>query len=119
MLVAIFHAGVLEGERLLPFTYKILNEGLYAVATILEIISVKHNYYPNLATKFLDTTYDKADFDDKFLRDCFSTLTTRLNQILTKESVRCFTGSDFTAKDIITSKTPVSVYLYWSEEDLP
>jgi type IV secretion system protein VirD4 len=116
MLVAMFHAAILEGERLLPFTYKIMNEGLYAAATILEIISQKHNAYPNLAKKFLDTTYDQADFTSKFLQDCWSTLTARMNQILTKESVRCFTGSDFMAKDLITSASPVSVYLSWPEE---
>src|SRR3954453_7211832 len=52
MLVQIFHAARLEGERSLPFTYKLLNERLFGVATILEIISQKHNYYPNLSTKF-------------------------------------------------------------------
>jgi hypothetical protein len=62
MLLQIFHAARLEGERPLPYTYKILNEGLYGVATILEIISVKHNFYPNLATKFLGINYDMADF---------------------------------------------------------
>ena len=118
MLVAIFAAAVLEGERALPFTYKLMNEGLYATASILAILSHKHNAYPNLAKKFLDTDYDKADFASKFLQDCWSTLTARMSQILTKESVRCFTGSDFSAKDIITSETPVSVYLSWPEEHI-
>jgi type IV secretion system protein VirD4 len=118
MLVAIFTAAILEGERALPFTYKLMNEGLYATASILEIITRKHNAYPNLAKKFLDTDYDKADFESKFLQDCWSTLTARMSKILTKESVRCFTGSDFSAKDIITSTTPVSVYLSWPEEHI-
>jgi type IV secretion system protein VirD4 len=118
MLVAIFHAAVLQEERALPFTYKLMNEGLYASATILEIISQKHNAYPNLAKKFLDTDYDKADFESKFLQDCWSTLTARMSKILTKESVRCFTGSDFSAKDIITSEKPLSVYLSWPEEHI-
>jgi type IV secretion system protein VirD4 len=118
MLVAIFTAAVLEGERALPFTYKLMNEGPYATASILEIISRKHNAYPNLAKKFLDTDYDKADFESKFLQDCWSTLTARMSKILTKESVRCFTGSDFSAKDIITSEKPVSVYLSWPEEHM-
>jgi type IV secretory pathway TraG/TraD family ATPase VirD4 len=40
-----------------------------------------------------------------------------MRRILTKESVRCFTGSDFTAKDIITAgKHPMSVYLCWPEQ---
>jgi type IV secretion system protein VirD4 len=116
MLVAIFHAAILEGERVLPFTYKLMNEGLYGAATTLERLSQKHNATPNLAKMFLDTDYDKADFDSKFLQDCWSTLTARMRKILTKESVKCFTGSDFTAKDIITSKTPISVYLSCPEE---
>jgi type IV secretion system protein VirD4 len=117
MLVQIFHAARLEGERPLPFRYKMLNEGLYGVATILEIISKKHDHYPNLATKFLDISYDKADFKSSFLNDCFGTMKARMEKILTKESVRCFTGSDFTAKDIITSgENPISVYLYWPEK---
>jgi type IV secretion system protein VirD4 len=119
MLVQIFHAARLEGQRLLPFTYKMMNEGLFGVVTILEIISEKHNYYPNLATKFLDINYDKADFKDKFLLSSWGTLNARLNNILTKETVRCFTGSDFTGKDIITSgKHPISVFLCWPEKHL-
>jgi type IV secretory pathway TraG/TraD family ATPase VirD4 len=122
MLVQIFTAGWLEGYRLLPFTYLILNEGLPGVAGILQKITEKHGFYPNLATKFLDMTYEKAvrdDFSSRFLNDCYSTMTTRMNNILTKESVKCFIGSDFTAKDIITSgEHPISVFLCWPEKDL-
>jgi type IV secretory pathway TraG/TraD family ATPase VirD4 len=39
-----------------------------------------------------------------------------MRKILTRESVKCFTGSDFTAKDLISSKTPISVYLSCPEE---
>jgi hypothetical protein len=98
MLTQIFHAAKLENQRPLPFAYKILNEGLYGAATILKIIADKHNFYPHLATKFLDISYEQADFDSKFLQDCYSTMTARINNILTKETVRCFTGSDFTAR---------------------
>jgi type IV secretory pathway TraG/TraD family ATPase VirD4 len=119
MLTQIFHAAKLEKQRALPLTYKILNEGLYPAATILKIISDKHHFYPDLATKFLDTTYDKADFDSKFLHDCYSTMTARINNILTQETVRCFTGSEFTGRDIITSGNhPISLYLSWPERDL-
>jgi type IV secretory pathway TraG/TraD family ATPase VirD4 len=46
-------------------------------------------------------------------------MTTRMNAILTKESVKCFMGSDFTAKDIITSGGhPISLFLCWPEKDL-
>lgn len=119
MLTCIFLAARLEGQRPLPFAYKVLNEGLYGVATILKIITEKHNYYPNLVTKFLDMPYDlveKDKFSSKFLQDCYSTMTARLNNILTPQSVTCFMGSDFTAKDIITSKT--SVYLCWPEHEV-
>jgi type IV secretory pathway TraG/TraD family ATPase VirD4 len=119
MLTQIFMAATLEGERALPFTYQMMNQGFFGAATILEIISEKHHYYPNLATTFLDISYDKADFESRFLRDCWSTVTSRMRRILTKESVRCFTGSDFTAKDVITSgKHPLSVYLCWPEQHL-
>jgi type IV secretion system protein VirD4 len=118
MLTQIFIAARLEGQRPLPFTYKMLNEGLCGVASILKIISEKYNFYPNLATKFLDIPYNMANFESKFLHDCYSTMTARINNILTKETVRSFTDSDFTARDIITSKTPISVYLHWPEKDL-
>jgi hypothetical protein len=57
MLTCIFVAARLEGQRPLPFAYKMLNEGLYGVATLLKIITEKHTYYPNLVTKFLDMPY--------------------------------------------------------------
>jgi type IV secretion system protein VirD4 len=119
MLTQIFLAARLEKQRPLPFAQKIMYEGFLGVATILEIISQKHKVYPNLATRFLDVDFANADFQNKFLRDCWGTLTRRMNRILTKESVRCFTGSDFTAKDIITSgEHPISVFLCWPEKDL-
>lgn len=123
MLQQLFIAARLEekrtGERPFPFTYHIMNEGFFGAATILEIISEKHNYYPNLATTFLDIEYAKANFDSEFLRNCWSTLTRRMKRILTKESVRCFAGSDFTAKEIITSgEHPLSVYFCWPEQHL-
>ena len=119
MLTQIFLAARYEGQRPLPFTHKIINEGFMGAATILEIISQKHNVYPNLATRFLDVDFAHADFNNKFLRDCWGTLTRRMSRILTKESTRCFTGSDFTAKDIITSgEHPISVFLCWPEKDL-
>ena len=119
MLTQIFLAARLEGERPLPFTQKIIYEGFLGAATILEIISQKHHVYPNLATRFLDVDFGHANFKNNFLRDCWGTLTRRLNRILTKESVRCFTGSDFTARDIITSgEHPISVYFHWPEKDL-
>jgi hypothetical protein len=74
MLTQIFIAARLEGQRPLPFAYKVMNEGLYGAATILEIISETHYYYPNLATKFLDIDYKHASFTDKYLLSCWGTL---------------------------------------------
>jgi type IV secretory pathway TraG/TraD family ATPase VirD4 len=119
MLKAIFIAARLEGLRPFPFTYTMMNEGFYGAATILKIITEKFNYYPDLAKMFLDIEYDKADFNSRSLRDGWSTLTRRMRRILTKESVRCFSGCDFTPKDIITSgKNPISLYLNWPERHL-
>jgi type IV secretory pathway TraG/TraD family ATPase VirD4 len=67
----------------------------------------------------LDISYEQAEFNNKFLQDCYSTMTARINNILTKESVRSFMGSDFTGRDIITSGSrPISLYLCWPEKDL-
>ena len=109
MLVQILTAAWLEGYRALPFTYLVLNEGLAGVAKILQQMTQKHHYYPNLATKFLDMTYEKAvrdDFASRFLNDCYSTMTTRMNAILTKESVRCFMGRILPPK---TSSPPENI----------
>jgi Type IV secretory system Conjugative DNA transfer len=84
MLTQIFLAARLEEQRPLPFTQKIMYEGFLGAATILEIISQKHHLYPNLATRFLDVDFQHADFNNKFLRDCWGTLTRRMNRILTK-----------------------------------
>ena len=118
MLTQIFIAAKLEKQRALPFTYKLINEGLVGVAEMLDYISRKHDYYPNLATKFLDMRIENAHFDDKFLVSCFGTMCDGINKILTKESVQCFTGSDFTGEQIITSKKPITVYLRWPERDV-
>jgi type IV secretion system protein VirD4 len=122
MLTQIFHAARLEGERLLPFTQKMIYQGLRSTATDLQTISLKHNVYPNLATRFLDEEYSEESIKDivkdKCLRSCWTTLTRRINRVLTQESVRCFNGSAFSGKDIITSKTPITVYLRWPERDI-
>src|SRR5947199_9633681 len=38
--------------------------------------------------------------------------------LLTDYVVRCLTGTDFTAKDVMCSEEPVTVYLRWPERDL-
>jgi type IV secretory pathway TraG/TraD family ATPase VirD4 len=38
--------------------------------------------------------------------------------LLTETVVRCFTGSDFTARELMCAPQPVTVYLRWTERDL-
>ena len=45
-------------------------------------------------------------------------VTARIFPLLTERILRCFNGSDFTAKDIIAGPKPVTVYLCISEDDL-
>jgi type IV secretory pathway TraG/TraD family ATPase VirD4 len=45
-------------------------------------------------------------------------VTARLYPLLTERILRCFNGSDFTARDIIAGKKPVTVYLCIPEKDL-
>jgi type IV secretory pathway TraG/TraD family ATPase VirD4 len=75
---------------------------------------------PLRATKFLSALYDpEKDYDEKrFLTSCWETATSRLYPILTEEILRCFNGSDFTAEGLMTSQTPITVYLRLPEADL-
>jgi type IV secretory pathway TraG/TraD family ATPase VirD4 len=102
----------------LPYVRQMLSLGLYDVVVHLQKLSLQYALYPNLATKFLDTSFAQANFQDKFLIDCWSTLTTHMDDLLSESVVKCFSGSDFTAEEIMRGDTPVTVYLCWSEQDL-
>jgi type IV secretion system protein VirD4 len=54
----------------------------------------------------------------KFLTSSWETATSRLYPILSDELLRCFDGSDFTAADLMTSPTPITVYLRLPEAEL-
>jgi type IV secretion system protein VirD4 len=73
---------------------------------------------PALATRFLDVPFEHANFQDRFLLSAWGTLTTRLEPLLTETVIRCFTRTDFTAKELLSSEKPVTVYLRWPERDL-
>jgi type IV secretion system protein VirD4 len=75
---------------------------------------------PLRATKFLSALYDpEKDYDEKrFLTSSWETATSRLYPILSDEILRCFNGSDFTAEGLLTSPTPITVYLRLPEADL-
>ena len=103
-----------ERYRLLPFTRTIADLGLNRAAPAIHAIS------PTIATRLLEGPYDpERDYDEnKYLSSSWESLTARLYPLLTEKIVRCFNGSDFTGKEIITAKEPVTVYLCWPEAAL-
>jgi type IV secretion system protein VirD4 len=112
MLTQILLAARLMNVPLLAFVRDVVRLGLYGAATRLQVLD------PSLATQFLDMTYSRADFQDKFLVSCWGTLSTRMRLLLTEQTVRCFSGVDFTADTLMRSERPVTVYLRWPERDL-
>jgi type IV secretion system protein VirD4 len=121
MLTQLFLAGRVENSlagrekyRLLPYAGQLMDLPINQVAAHL------HALNPRLATKFLSGVYDpKKDYDEKrFLTSAWETATSRLYPILSDELLRCFDGSDFTAEDLLTSPTPITVYLRLPEGDL-
>jgi type IV secretion system protein VirD4 len=103
-----------EKYRLLPYAGQLMNLPINQVAAHLYALS------PELATKFLSGAYDpEKDYDEKkFLTSSWETATSRLYPILSDELLRCFDGSDFTASEIMTSPTPITVYLRLPEAEL-
>jgi type IV secretion system protein VirD4 len=103
-----------EKYRLLPYAGQLMNLPINQVAAHLNALS------PELVTKFLSAVYDpEKDYDEKkFLTSSWETATSRLYPILSDELLRCFDGSDFTASEIMTSPTPITVYLRLPEAEL-
>jgi type IV secretion system protein VirD4 len=121
MLTQLFLAGREENRqagyekyRLLPYAGQLMNLPINQVAAHLQAV------HPPLATKFLSVLYDpEKDYDEKrFLTSCWETATSRLYPILSDDILRCFDGSDFTAEGLMTSQTPITVYLRLPEGDL-
>jgi len=87
----------------------------------LHDISVAHNRFPNLATRFLGISLadmQRKHFDDRTVMSFWYTLMHRMEPLLTDGVLRSISRSDFTAEDIIAGKKPVSVYLQWPEYSL-
>jgi type IV secretion system protein VirD4 len=121
MLTQLFLAGREENRQagfekyhLLPYAGQLMALPINQVAAHVRSVD------PMLATKFLSALYDpEKDYDEKrFLTSSWETATSRLYPILTEEILRCFNGSDFTAEDLLTSPTPITVYLRLPESDL-
>src|SRR5206468_760544 len=68
MLTQLLLAARLEEEALLPFVQWAIYAGPIDTAKRLQAITLKHNHYPNLATRFLDMSLGdmlKIQFNDK------------------------------------------------------
>jgi hypothetical protein len=112
MLTYIFMAA--RDEDCPPFSYvrHVLKRGALAAIERLQAVN------PEYATGFLDVPREWANLKDQFMLHSFGTLKARLKPILTETVVRTLSGSDFTAKDIITADKPITVYCKWPEGQL-
>ncbi len=115
MLTQLFLAGRIEGKAPFPYVRQIINRGLPEGAQRLNMVS------PRLATKFLDVSFNEAKeakFSDRFLLSAWSTLTAKMESLLTETVIRSLAGSDFTPAELMNSHKPITVYLRWNERDL-
>jgi type IV secretion system protein VirD4 len=112
MLTQLFLAARLEGFAPLPYVRRMIRDGLIATAAKLDTLS------PELATQFLDVAFSQANFDDRFLLSAWGTLSARMRPLLTETVIRSLAASDFSPRDIMCAKAPITVYLRWPERDL-
>jgi type IV secretion system protein VirD4 len=112
MLTQFLLAARKENTPPFPFVRQMVRRGLLGAAKQLFRIS------PELATQFLEAEFEEANFDDRFLLSAWGTLSVRVRFLLTDSVVRCLSGTDFTAKDVMCSEKPVSVYIRLPEQDL-
>jgi type IV secretion system protein VirD4 len=110
-------ANRLAGKKdapLLPFVGYMADLGLNRAAKRI------HDSSPDLARRFLDEDYHptKDYTENKYLANSWESVTARLYPLLTERILRCFNGSDFTAREIIAGKKPVTVYICVPEADL-
>src|SRR5205807_1740813 len=82
MLTKMFQAAVKENIPAFPYIRELINSGLPGAAKRL------HQVDPKLVNRFLDTSFDEADFTDRFLRSCWSTLTTKMDPLIRDPVIR-------------------------------
>jgi type IV secretion system protein VirD4 len=112
MLTQLFLAARKEGLSPLPYVRHMIRTGLPDVVARLTAID------PDLATQLLDMRFAEANYTDRFLLSAWGTLTARMRPLLTETVVRCFAGADFSARELMCSEKPITVYLRWKEQDL-
>jgi hypothetical protein len=93
--------------RPLPYVGQLVKLGLNQVAERLNWVC------PSIANAYLEAEFSPfTDFEESKSRsDAWTTLSSRLY-------VRSFNGSDFSAKDLLFSDKPITVYFCWPEAEL-
>ena len=112
MLRQLFLAARKENAAPLPYVRQFIHLGLINAAAWVNAVD------PRLATRLLGIPYDQANFTNRFLSSAWSTLSARMEFVLTETLVRTLSASDFAAADLVLAPKPVTVYLRWKERDL-
>jgi len=117
MLTQLFKAARIEEAPPLPYVGELINSGLIEAAARLNAVSGEAELPPekNLATRFLDAGFEEANFSDRFLQSAWSTLTSKIDPIITETVIRSVSASDFTPAELMCADKPVTVYLRWPE----
>ena len=130
MLTAIFRAGVLERQALIPYAAHLLHLGPEETVWRLQTLSERFSLSPheNLATRVLDRKFEDADYSDRYLHSTWSQLASDMDPITTETVIRSVAASDFTAEELLLGKAatengqqvrkPVTIYLRWPERRL-
>ncbi len=86
MLTQLFKAARIEGHPPLSYAGHFIHLGITDAARRLEELSIRENLPPkdNLATRFLDVAFSDADFESRFLQDAWSTLTGKIEPVITE-----------------------------------
>ena len=118
MLTQLFKAARIEGHPPLSYAGHFIHLGITDAARRLEELSIRENLAPkdNLATRFLDVAFQDADFESRFLQDAWSTLTGKIEPVITETILKSVAGADFSPVDIICGRRPVTLYLRWPEK---
>jgi type IV secretory pathway TraG/TraD family ATPase VirD4 len=112
MLTLMLYAARREG--IAPFPYIRFLDRLGPEGTAARL----HSISPKLSQQFLHQDFATANFDNRFLLSCWGTMSARLRPLLTETVIRCLSGSDFTAGELMTGKRPITVYLRVPEREL-
>jgi type IV secretion system protein VirD4 len=113
MLMCMWLAARMEGIAPFPYTRFLIRLGPKGTAARL------HSLSPALATQFLLTDFEDANFtDDRFLLSCWGTITSRLRPMLNETVIRSLTHSAVTPAALMLSPKPVTWYIRLKEQNL-